>query len=310
MVDAPTGACPVCASVERVLYATAQDVEYRSSDDEFDYFECLSCRSIYLDDPPVTRLREIYPATYYSNNAGVTQSFLFRLKAQMETWAFRRILKDVPGESLSALDVGGGTGWILSTIRDADARVRTTTVLEIDEACRGQAERDGHAFVANSIEGFDTTARFDFILLLNLIEHVVDPAAVLRKAASLLTAHGVLLLKTPNVDSWDRFLFRKAYWGGLHCPRHWVLFNRASLVDVAKRSGLDVLRVSYTQGSPQWTGSVLGTMSRYGLIDVSVDRPLYTHPLCNVFLGLFAALDFARQPFFKTAQMFVLAKRS
>ncbi len=56
------------------------------------------------------------------------------------------------------------------------------------------------------IEDFETDERFDTITMINVLEHVVDPIAVLQKAASLLTADGVLIVHVPNAMAVNRKL--------------------------------------------------------------------------------------------------------
>jgi len=47
-------------------------------------------------------------------------------------------------------------------------------------------------------EEFETTERFDTIVMSCIIEHVIDPALVLRRAASWLADEGVIILVVPN----------------------------------------------------------------------------------------------------------------
>ena len=56
------------------------------------------------------------------------------------------------------------------------------------------------------IEDFATTERFDTITMINILEHVVDPIQVLRKAAGLLNEDGVLLVHVPNALAINRRL--------------------------------------------------------------------------------------------------------
>ena len=48
------------------------------------------------------------------------------------------------------------------------------------------------------IEDFVTDERFDTITMINVLEHVIDPVNVLRKAANLLSEGGILLVHVPN----------------------------------------------------------------------------------------------------------------
>ena len=304
------GACPLCAGKERSLFARSMDVEMNTSDDVYQYFECGSCAAIYLDPVPADRLNLIYPDTYYSYSSRAHRSLLESIKLALDRRLLRGILKVIPGDRLSVLDVGGGDGWALDAAKKADHRVAYTCEVDLNEKAKAPAKRQGHEFFCERIEDFSPGRNFDLIVVLNLIEHVYDPAAVLQKLSGLLTPGGRILIKTPNTDTMDRRLFRRHYWGGLHCPRHWVLFNRVNFVQPAKHAGLQVDRFKYTQGAPQWAASILGTLAQNRLITLNRERPMHRHPLVNALQALFAAIDFLRKPFSPTAQMIFVLKTS
>lgn len=299
-----TAACPACGGAgER--WATVHDVEYRTSDEAFEYHRCTACNVVFLPDPPVDRLAEIYPPTYYAY-AGDETSLVQRVKLALDRRRFARLLAGVPGSSLAALDVGGGDGWVLSTLREVDRRVGRTVVVDLDAEAKARAEARGHESFCGRIEDFDDPGPFDVVLLFNLIEHVADPGAVLRRLAGLLSPSGVILVKTPNVDSLDARLFRHRDWGGYHCPRHWVLFDRPGFVALAERSGLRARTVAFTQGAPFWTVSVLAALARKRLARITPERPVFDHPLFGPLAGAFAAFDLARGALGATpSQMFV-----
>lgn len=307
----PRRRCPVCSSAQVRLFARARDVEYYTSDESYSYLECLYCNSVFLDSPPTDQLAKIYPANYYSYDSNPQKtSFTARVKEFLDARLFQNLLRRIPGENLNVLDVGGGAGWLLSTIRKVSPRVKATHEIDINERARPAAEAAGHFFHRTRVEDFSSSESFDLILLLNLIEHVADPAAVLSAMHKLLSPGGLILIKTPNIDTLDCRLFRHHNWGGFHCPRHFVLFNRQSLIDLAQRSGLQTTRATYTQGAPQWTCSILGWLGLKGWIRISADRPLYMHPLYVPFCAVTAAFDFIRSPFMPTAQMFVVFRRA
>ena len=299
--------CPVCSSSELKLFARAKDTEYLTSSETFTYLLCLRCGSVFLETPPVDQLDKIYPPNYYSYDpGGQSHSAIARVKEFLDARLFRKLLATIPGENLSVLDVGGGSGWLLSVVRKASPRVKHTQEVDLDERVRVAAEAAGHAFQCCRIENFSSKRSFDLILLLNLIEHVPDPEVVLNAMRRLLSARGLILVKTPNVDTLDCRIFRHRNWGGFHCPRHFVLFNRQSLMDLGQRCGLRVCKMFYTQGAPQWTVSILGWLATKGLARISAERPLYKHPLYPYLCGLCAAFDWIRSPFMSTAQMFVV----
>ena len=75
-------------------------------------------------------------------------------------------------------------------------------------------------------------------------------------------------------------------------------------------AGLRVEKLMLTQGAPFWATSVLSWAQTRGLACVSAERPMYRHPLFAPLLGVFAAFDYARRPFMRTSQMFVVLKRA
>ena len=163
-------------------------------------------------------------------------------------------------------------------------------------------------FHLGQIEDFRSNERFELILLLNLIEHVEYPVAVLSSMRALLASGGRILVETPNHDSLDARLFRHRSWGGYHCPRHWVIFTPESFARAAQAAGLGIERTALTQGAPFWAVSVLEALSRRGWAKVDRARPMCRHPLFGPLLGLFAAVDILRKPFGRTSQMFVQLK--
>ena len=306
MTDAETGLprCPACGGASR-HHALAHDVEYRSSDETFEYRRCDECRTLFLADPPTDRLAQIYPPNYYAYRADGT-SLAERTKAWLDRRTFRPLLRSLPGDELAALDVGGGDGWLLSRLRELDPRIRTTRVVDLDPTAEAAARARGHDYFCGRIEDFDDPGPYDVVLLLNLIEHVADPGAVLQRLAGVLRPGGVILVKTPNVDSLDARLFRHRDWGGYHCPRHWVLFDVEGFAALAARAGLVVRRAALTQGAPFWTVSVLAALQRRRLARITAERPVVEHPLFPLLLAVFGAVDLARGRLRgRTSQMFV-----
>ena len=56
------------------------------------------------------------------------------------------------------------------------------------------------------IEELDIKERFSSVFMLDLLEHVIDPIAVLKKAASFLVDDGVLVVHVPNSFALNRRL--------------------------------------------------------------------------------------------------------
>ena len=300
--------CLACGSDKSEPWAEAWDAEYLTSEERFVYHRCATCGVLFIDPCPSDRLAEIYPANYY---AYVTQeqSFAHRIKDWIDAWSYRGILRALHGSSLAVLDVGGGDGAIPTLLRQLDARVERTWVVDMDPQAEVRARAAGHEYFCGRIEDFRTDERFDLVVLLNLIEHVPNPASVLSDVRHSLAPGGRVLVKTPNHASLDARIFRHRNWSGYHCPRHFVLFDRPSFRALAERAGLCVESLRFTQGAAFWSISVLFWLAQRGWVQITRERPAMMHPLFGLLAAPFAAFDLIRglvggHP----SQMFVVLK--
>lgn len=304
-----TPACPSCQGTVSELWSKACDFEMVSTgDEEFEYRQCCRCNTIFINPMPTDRLATIYPDNYYSF-IDKSSSVAHRVKEFLDKRFFSKVLKRIPGKEIRALDIGGGTGWLLDIVCSVDHRVSHTQVVDLDSQAQRLAQAKGHSYFCGRIEDFNTNEKYNLVMLLNLIEHVAEPAEVLKKISELLSDDGVIIIKTPNVDSLDARIFRSSYWGGLHCPRHWVLFSDESIKPLVQRAGLRVKTLSLTQGAPFWAWSVLIWLNQRGLARIDRRRPVVQHPLHNILVALFAGFDFARGLFFKTSQMILILEK-
>lgn len=306
---APLQSCPVCGSIESTRYAATRDVEYCVVDGEFTFYECRGCGALRIDPvPDDIPLGVLYPPNYYSFSHGL-ESPTYRVKQWIDKRLIKVILDRLAGNELSVLDVGGGSGWQMDLVRQISPRIARTEVVDIDTTGQALVISRGHHFTLSRVEDFESSQRYDLVLMMNLVEHVKDPVEVLRSIGGLLSTQGVILVKTPNTDSLDARLFRRHDWAGFHCPRHWVLFNEASLRLAARHAGLQCRWVCYTQGGPFWAGSVINLLAKHGIVHVDRNRPMLNHWLSAPLLALFGALDLVRSRFVKTSQMFAILEK-
>ncbi|MFT3827360.1 MAG: class I SAM-dependent methyltransferase [Chitinophagaceae bacterium] len=303
-MNKPTVQCPVC-NTQAYWWCRQTDCEYFTTDENFNYYKCSNCHLLFIDEPPVSQLAVIYPSHYYSF-ATPGKNLVFKIKEHLDKRLFKKILKNIPGNNLTVLDIGGGSGWLLNTVRELDTRITSTAVVDLDSQAAVTAMANGHQYYQSRIETFNTDIKFDLVIMLNLIEHVASPQQVLEKIRSFLSDTGCIVIKTPNCESWDARLFRKGYWGGLHCPRHWNIFDKKSFETIVTRANLQIANLSYTQGAPFWTYSVLTGLM--GKTLKAKGKPLIEHPLFPVFSAFFAIFDFIRRIFVPTSQMFVILR--
>ncbi len=112
-------------------------------------------------------------------------------------------LENARGSSL--LDMPCGDGLLTAMLAPAFTRVVGVDAsgkhLELARKALPQIE-----FHEALIEDFFTPERFGTVTMLNVLEHVSDPVAVLQKAASFLEDKGTLLVHVPNAYAINRRL--------------------------------------------------------------------------------------------------------
>ena len=95
----------------------------------------------------------------------------------------------------SVLEVGAGIGSSIPYLRHPP--VREWTAVEPDAALAAQIRDPGARVVVGTIAAIGATERFDAILYLDVLEHLADDAAELRRASTHLVPGGRLVVLAP-----------------------------------------------------------------------------------------------------------------
>ncbi|MFN3705027.1 MAG: class I SAM-dependent methyltransferase, partial [Thermoflexales bacterium] len=112
--------------------------------------------------------------------------------------------------------------------------------LEPSSPAAEAARRLGLRVITGTLEETDFSARcFDAVTLWDVIEHLHDPAGALRRIARILKPDGILVIRTPNFDSWEARLFGR-YWAGLEPPRHLFVFTPRTLGAMLAQAGFAI----------------------------------------------------------------------
>ena len=120
-----------------------------------------------------------------------------RARDPNEDLRVRELASTLALDGARALDIGCGTGQLLYLLSAMGAEV---TGLEVDpEAVEFVSTQLGLPCIRGTLDssGLDADG-YDLVVLQDLIEHVLDPRALLTRAAAHLRPGGVLYLWTPN----------------------------------------------------------------------------------------------------------------
>lgn len=148
------------------------------------------------------------------------------------------------GERPRLLDCGAATGYLMEVAAEAAMEPYGVELSEFGARCIAEKFGPGRVFCGPfeqaSFEGADREF-FDVITMIDFIEHVRDPAAILAKAYRLLRPGGRILMLTPNAASLSRRLMGPRW---LHYKiEHLSYFTPAGLSRCLERSGFTRARV-------------------------------------------------------------------
>ncbi|SEF49345.1 Methyltransferase domain-containing protein [Methylobacterium sp. 190mf] len=186
------------------------------------------------------------------------------------------------------LDVGCGTGTITSTLRDALSL--DVVGVEPHPERAEQARTEG----LNVITGvYDQTfaqrnEKFDYILFADVLEHLVDPAEMLREVKNSLAPDGRVLASIPNVAHWTvraQLLFGNFNYKptGIMDATHLRWFTRRSVRRLFEAAGYEVEDIRGAAGG--WMGVYRYTPFRFLPQD---QKSFVLGQLCRIAPALFS----------------------
>ncbi len=192
------------------------------------------------------------------------------------------LLERIPLYSRLVLDIGCGTGALGHAFKRRNPRARVFGI-EGDPRAAAIASRRLDGVIAGDIETLSLPESFsgavDCLIYGDVLEHLRDPWALLRRHAALLSPTGVLLASLPNVEHW-RFAARLLQGGwryeesGLFDRTHLRWFSQESTGQALAEAGyapLDSIgRVFEPEQGQRFIAAIAPALAALG-----VDRDAY-----------------------------------
>jgi SAM-dependent methyltransferase len=142
------------------------------------------------------------------------------------------------------LDVGCSTGLFLEYLPNEWRKYG----LELNTKAAVIARQRGVNVTVGGLESFQADTKFDVIRISHVLEHIKDYKNFLAVAANLLKPGGILVIYTPNSESFSRKLAGR-FWSGFYDQTHFTIFNYKNLLNSVFGLGLEVVfRSTYYMG--------------------------------------------------------------
>lgn len=208
---------------------------------DFKLILCPRCEVVYLDPAPTADdLRTLYENSVQFDDPHYTDGERVARMLEYYTSAIRN-LGLLPPQGGRALEIGAGYAWVSRAAKQIDGSIVTVAQDvsgEVAEKCPW-VDR----YHVGTVSTLDERERFHLASMTHVIEHLVDPAAMLAAISSRLAPGGKLFVTAPHrptgwnpeagIAGWREYSY-------LHVPAHVTYFSRKWFEQVAPRHQLRV----------------------------------------------------------------------
>jgi 2-polyprenyl-3-methyl-5-hydroxy-6-metoxy-1,4-benzoquinol methylase len=205
------------------------------------YFRCPSCGLVFLHPAPDDKALQ----DFYNNSYEVEFHSYFKAVRRRSKITLDGLETHFPQHG-RLLEVGCSYGGFL-----AEARTRgwDVTGVELSETAVEHARSLGLRVFSGSLPDQipDLGEPYDVLVMFHVIEHIPDPLALLESCRKLIKPGGLLILKTPNVES-SIAKITGSSWHWISPPAHLYLYSPATLKKLLTKAGYCAITLNSSRG--------------------------------------------------------------
>jgi 2-polyprenyl-3-methyl-5-hydroxy-6-metoxy-1,4-benzoquinol methylase len=230
------------------------------------YVKCNTCGFIYQNPRPIPdRIMEFYPHLYGTAVRNPSENPESKINASIHHIRSGIIDRFISNTSRSMFDIGCGSGFFLEYMRRQGWRVSG-----VDPSAEHVIYANRKLGLQDVWEGLwpldhKLTIQVDAVSLFHVIEHILLPTEALSAIRQILRPGGIVVLETPNVESWPAKLFGHR-WVTLDAPRHVSLFSKRTLTYCLGKAGFEVLLLkTFSPSTMEYSESTRYVLQDLGL---------------------------------------------
>ncbi len=229
--------CPVCAQGAAVEYLRKQDLRLQ---------RCAECSMVYVSPVPA----QFASGSYYDTEAGSYYLSPAKLQSDYADVRFERELQIFRQHCAAGrvLDVGCSSGAFLYQLRKRFPGQYDILGTDASGPALDYAEKQGIPIVRGDFFSEDFAGqKFDAVTFWAVLEHVVNPAAFLDHASTVLHERGLCIVLVPNLNSLATRLLGARY--RYIYPQHLNYFSRRTLAALVRKQ-FEIVEVRTTHLNP------------------------------------------------------------
>ncbi|MGE3173148.1 MAG: class I SAM-dependent methyltransferase [Planctomycetota bacterium] len=263
-------------------------------DGPFSVRECTACGLVYVT-PRLSgeALAKVYGEGYWKSDNPKSRGYAdYAREASLYLKTFQRrmaLVRDWIPQGGRVLDVGCAAGYFMQVMREHGHKVLGVEPSAAIATIARQELGEHAVFVGDLADapqelGYRDGA-FDLITLWDVIEHIPDPQATLRRLRAMLAPGGRLLLETQNVNSrWARLLGRR--WHHYKHEEHLYHFRPETIRRLLQDCGFRVLHLGAGHAGKYVSLAFIAERAgRLGRVAGALASPLRLLGSCNLYVN-------------------------
>lgn len=195
--------CPICAAKENSELYTI---------DSWKIVGCQRCKFVYVNPRLETKeLLNLYNSNYFNNTEFGYKHYTEDKELRKKN--FRKWINDALPylrsiENNAALDIGCATGYCLEIFKEKNW---TPYGIDLDTQIANDLTQKGYHVYNTPLVETDFKNTFSIITLFDVAEHLTDLHENFKKLHSILDKDGIVVMITPNYNSFQRKIFGKKW---------------------------------------------------------------------------------------------------
>lgn len=201
----PSGICKKCGHV--------QQVKYLNEDSLSDFYE-----NFYRDIYGYKKPKQLFNEQYFRG---------------------RRIFNFInPKKCLKILEVGSASGGVLKYFQENGCEV---TGIDLDRRYLNYGISKNLDLRFGNLNDFDTSVKYDCIILSHVLEHLVNPRKILQELSNYLHYDGFVYIEVPSLDRLKKGYYNFNLSNFFHIA-HVSHFSHNNLYNLIKSSGFKIIK--------------------------------------------------------------------
>lgn len=200
------------------------------------YVACPACGLVFLSPRPSSTRVKAYYRERYDGSYGAAESSADRQPVFASVLAHLLEWRKPPGR---LLDIGCGDGAFMMLCREAGW---TCAGVEVSQGAAARARSKGCAVYSPDELGRSTAGQFDVVALVNVLETVTDPVAIVRATIGQMKPQAILAIRVSN-GLFHQNIRRPVRWCGAQYDQAFHMFSYSpdALRTLIESSGFEVL---------------------------------------------------------------------